>query len=138
MLGAAGQQRVSRACAGYWPTCPLAYSAGERPSAQSWGVGETLPRRAPSPSAFDTVTGAGGSRVTHVAGHATYQAALTLQQQLCEVTATLLGCPTTAVTLDNGACVVHSAPTQRLTFAEIAAAAAGQCPLRAQKLYRVS
>jgi hypothetical protein len=23
------------------------------------------------------------------------------------------------VTLDNGACVVHSAPTQRLTFAEI-------------------
>ncbi len=32
----------------------------------------------------------------------------------------MLGCPTTAVTLDNGACVVHSAPTQRLTFAEIA------------------
>jgi len=69
----------------------------------------------------------------------TYQAALALQQQLCEVAATVLGCPTTAVTLDNGACVVHSAPTQRLTFAEVAAAAsAGQRPLRAQKLYRVS
>jgi CO/xanthine dehydrogenase Mo-binding subunit len=77
--------------------------------------------------------------VTHVARQATYQAALALQQQLCEVAATVLGCPTTAVTLDNGACVVHSAPTQRLTFAEIAAAAsAGQRPLRAQKLYRVS
>jgi len=34
---------------------------------------------------------------------------------------------------------VHSAPTQRLTFAEVAAAAsAGQRPLRTQKLYRVS
>jgi CO/xanthine dehydrogenase Mo-binding subunit len=44
-----------------------------------------------------------------------------------------------AVTLDNGAGIVHSAPTQRLTFAEAAAAAsAGQRSLRAQKLYRVS
>ena len=43
------------------------------------------------------------------------------------------------VRLDNGACVVHSASTQRLTCAEVAAAAqARQRPLRAQKLYRVS
>ena len=68
-----------------------------------------------------------------------YQAALTLQQQICEVAASVLGCPTTAVTLDNGAGVVHSAPTQRLPFAEVASAApASQHPLRAQKLYRVS
>jgi len=88
--------------------------------------------------AFAPDSGAGGSRVTHVAGQATYQAALALQQQLCEVAATVLGCPTTAVTLDNGACVVHSAPTQRLTFAEVAAASAGQYLLRARKLYRGS
>ena len=51
----------------------------------------------------------------------------------------MLGCPPGAVTLDNGACIVHSAPTQRLTSAEVAAAAsAGQRSLRAQKLYRVS
>jgi putative selenate reductase molybdopterin-binding subunit len=86
---------------------------------------------------FAPDSGAGGSRVTHVAGQATYQAALALQQQLCEVAARVLGCPATAVTLDNGACVVHSAPTRRLTLAEVAAAA-GQRPLRAQKLYRVS
>ena len=36
----------------------------------------------------------------------------------------MLDCPTTAVTLDNGVCVMHSAPTQCLTFAEVAAAAA--------------
>ena len=78
-------------------------------------------------------------RPAKVSGQATYQAALALQQQICEVAASVLGCPTTAVTLDNGAGVVHSAPTQRLTFAEVAAAApASQHPLRAQKLYRVS
>ena len=76
-------------------------------------------------------------RVTHVAGQATYQAALAVHQQICEVAAHVLGCPTTAVALDNSACVVHSAPTRRLTFAEVAAAA-GQHPLRAQTLYRVS
>ena len=77
--------------------------------------------------------------MTHVAGQATYQAALALQQQLCEVAASVFGCPPGAITLDNGACVVHSAPTQRLTFAEVAAAAlAGQRSLRAQKLYSVS
>jgi len=55
------------------------------------------------------------------------------------VAATVLGCAPTAVTLDNGVGVVHSAPTQRLSFAEVAAvAAAGQRPLRVQKLYRVS
>ena len=32
----------------------------------------------------------------------------------------MLGCPPSAVTLDNGACVMHSAPIQRLTFAEVA------------------
>jgi CO/xanthine dehydrogenase Mo-binding subunit len=67
--------------------------------------------------AFAPDSGAGGSRVTHVAGQAMYQAALALQQQHCKVATTVLGCPTTAVTLDNGACFVHSAPTQRLTFA---------------------
>ena len=82
--------------------------------------------------AFAPDSGAGGSRVTHVAGQAPYQAALALQQQLCEVASAVLGCPTSAVTLDNGACVVHSASAQRLTFAEVAAAAsARQRPLRA-------
>ena len=43
------------------------------------------------------------------------------------------------VRLDNGACIVHSAPAQRLTFAEVAAAAqVRQRPLHAQKWYRVS
>ena len=88
---------------------------------------------------FAPDSGAGGSRVTHVAGQATYQAALAIQQQLCEVATTVLGCPASAVTLNNGACVVHSAPTQRLTFAAVAAAAsASQRSLRAQKLSRVS
>ena len=74
-----------------------------------------------------------------MSGRATYRVALALQQQLCEVAASVRGCPTTAVTLDNGAGVVHSAPIQRLTFAEVAAAAsAGQHPWRAQKLSRVS
>jgi CO/xanthine dehydrogenase Mo-binding subunit len=62
-----------------------------------------------------------------------------LQQQLCAVAATVLSCPPSAVTLDNGAGIVHSAPIQRLTFAEVAATAlASQRSLRAQKLYRDS
>ena len=65
--------------------------------------------------------------------------AAALGLQICEVAATVLGCPPGAVILDNGACVVHSASTQRLTFAEVAAAASSsQRSLRAQKLYRVS
>ena len=55
--------------------------------------------------------------------------------------------PDPSVTLDNGVCVVHSAPTQRLTFAEIATAIADvvydavggrldDLPITAEKVYQ--
>lgn len=89
--------------------------------------------------AFVTDSGAGGSRVTHVAGQATYQAALALRQMLCEEAARLLDYPATDMRLDDGACLVQGDPTRRVSFAEVAAAAlARQRPLHVHKLYRVS
>ena len=89
--------------------------------------------------AFETDSGAGGSRVTHVAGQATYQAALALRQMLCEEAARLLDYPAAEVELDDGACVVRSDPRRRVLFAEVAAAARRrQQPLHVHKLYRVA
>ena len=42
--------------------------------------------------AFEADSGAGGSRVTHVAGQATYQAAEELKGLILEMAAQLLGC----------------------------------------------
>jgi CO/xanthine dehydrogenase Mo-binding subunit len=47
--------------------------------------------------------GAGGSRVTHVAGQATYQAAEELKTRICEVVAQLFGCQPGDVTLSQDA-----------------------------------
>ncbi len=89
--------------------------------------------------AFETDSGAGGSRVTHVAGQATYQAAEELKHLIREVAAQLLGCQASAVDLRDGRCVVSSVPERDLAFAEVATAAlAHERPLRVQKLYRVA
>ena len=54
--------------------------------------------------AFEADSGAGGSRVTHVAGQATYQAAQELKGLILEVAAQLLGCQPQEVTLSGGRC----------------------------------
>jgi len=89
--------------------------------------------------AFETESGAGGSRVTHVAGQAAYQAAQALHTLICEVAAQVLGCPAAQVMLNDGRCAAQSAPGRSLPLAEVAGAAlAHERPLRVQKLYRVS
>jgi CO/xanthine dehydrogenase Mo-binding subunit len=89
--------------------------------------------------AFETDSGAGGSRVTHVAGQATLQAAEELKTLLCEVAARMLGCQPGDVTLAGGRCVVATDGERGLAFAEVARAAlAHERPLRVQKTYRVS
>lgn len=88
---------------------------------------------------FAIDSGAGGSRVTHVAGQATYQAATTLHEMICELVAESLGCLTTEVTLEGGKCVVQSDHGHHLSFTEIAEIALKhQRPLRAHRLFRVS
>ncbi|MGH8056542.1 MAG: xanthine dehydrogenase family protein molybdopterin-binding subunit, partial [Candidatus Entotheonellia bacterium] len=89
--------------------------------------------------AFETESGAGGSRVTHVAGQAAYQATEELKSLICAVAAQVLGCGSEEVRFEEGRCSVKEAPERSLTLAEVAAAAlAHERPLRAQKLYRVT
>ncbi|MBI3328143.1 MAG: xanthine dehydrogenase family protein molybdopterin-binding subunit, partial [Nitrospinae bacterium] len=89
--------------------------------------------------AFETESGAGGSRVTHVAGQAAYQAAKELHTLIREVAAQVLGCPAAEVVLNDGRCAAQSAPGRSLSLGEVAGAAlAHEHPLRVQKLYRVS
>ncbi len=89
--------------------------------------------------AFEADSGAGGSRVTHVAGQASYQAAEELKALICEVAAQLLGCPPSAVEVSGGRCVAATNGERTLSFAEVAKAAlAHERPLRVQKTYRVS
>jgi CO/xanthine dehydrogenase Mo-binding subunit len=88
---------------------------------------------------FEADSGAGGSRVTHVAGQATYQAAEELQALIREVAAQLVGCPPSDVALADGCCVVATNGERTLSFAEVAKAAlAHERPLRVEKTYRVS
>jgi CO/xanthine dehydrogenase Mo-binding subunit len=89
--------------------------------------------------AFATDSGAGGSRVTHVAGQATYQAAEELKDLIREVAAQLFGCQASEVHLSDGRCVVSTVPERSLALAEVATAAlAHERPLRVHKLYRVA
>ncbi|MGH8070778.1 MAG: xanthine dehydrogenase family protein molybdopterin-binding subunit [Candidatus Entotheonellia bacterium] len=89
--------------------------------------------------AFEADSGAGGSRVTHVAGQATYQAAEELKTRIQEVAAQLLGGQPGDVTLSGGRCVAAVNGERNLSFAEVAKAAlAHERPLRVQKMYRVS
>jgi putative selenate reductase molybdopterin-binding subunit len=89
--------------------------------------------------AFETDSGAGGSRVTHVAGQATYQAAEALKHLIREVAAQLFGCQASAVRLSDGRCVVSTEPERHLALADVATAAlAHERPLCVQKLYRVA
>jgi CO/xanthine dehydrogenase Mo-binding subunit len=88
---------------------------------------------------FEADSGAGGSRVTHVAGQATYQAAEELKQLIYAVAAQVLGGEASDVTLADGHCVMNSDPSRRLPLAEVAQAAlAHERPLRVQKVYRVA
>jgi CO/xanthine dehydrogenase Mo-binding subunit len=89
--------------------------------------------------AFAADSGAGGSRVTHVAGQATYQATQELKQLIHEAAAKLLGCQSNEVTLAGGLCAVASGRERGLPLAEVATAAlALERPLRVRKTYRVS
>jgi carbon-monoxide dehydrogenase large subunit len=88
--------------------------------------------------AFEADSGAGGSRVTHVAGQAAYQAAEALKRLIGEVAAQLLGCPPDAVQVLGGRCTASTAE-RGLSLAEVAhAALARQRPLRVRKTYRVA
>ena len=73
--------------------------------------------------AFEADSGAGGSRVTHVAGQATYQAAEELKTFICEVAAQLLGCQPNEVTLSGGRCAVAANGERSLSLADVARAA---------------
>jgi CO/xanthine dehydrogenase Mo-binding subunit len=88
---------------------------------------------------FEADSGAGGSRVTHVAGQATYQAAEELKTLICEVAAQLLGCQPNDVTLSGGRCAVAANDEPSLSLADVARAAlAHERPLTVQKTYRVA
>src|SRR5919106_5008588 len=88
---------------------------------------------------FEADSGAGGSRVTHVAGQATYQAAEELKAFIQEVAAQLLGCQPRDVTLSGGRCAVAANGERSLSLADVVRAALAQeSPLSVQKTYRVS
>jgi CO/xanthine dehydrogenase Mo-binding subunit len=88
---------------------------------------------------FDADSGAGGSRVTHVAGQATYQAAEELKDLIRAAAAQVLGCQQEDVTLSGGRCSIANAAERSLSLADVASAAmAHERPLRVQKTYRVS
>jgi CO/xanthine dehydrogenase Mo-binding subunit len=88
--------------------------------------------------AFEADSGAGGSRVTHVAGQATYQAAQELKGLILEVAAQFLGCQPQEVTLSDGRCTTANRESG-LLLAEVAQAAlASERPLCIQKAYRVA
>jgi len=88
---------------------------------------------------FDTDSGAGGSRVTHVAGQATYQAAQELKGLIHAVAAQLLGCQPHEVTLSGARCAVAANSERSLSLADVARAAlAHERPLGVQKAYRVA
>jgi CO/xanthine dehydrogenase Mo-binding subunit len=87
---------------------------------------------------FEADSGAGGSRVTHVAGQATYQAAEELKALMRAVAAQLLGCEPDDVAVTGGRCTVAANGERGLSFAEVAKAAlAHERPLCVQKTYRV-
>jgi CO/xanthine dehydrogenase Mo-binding subunit len=89
--------------------------------------------------AFDADSGAGGSRVTHVAGQAALQAAEELKGLVRSVAAQVLRCEPEEVVLAGGRCQLAHAPDRSLTLADVASAAmAHERPLRVQKTYRVS
>jgi CO/xanthine dehydrogenase Mo-binding subunit len=88
---------------------------------------------------FEADSGAGGSRVTHVAGQATYQAAEELKALIQEVAAQLLGCQPRDVTLSGGRCALAANGEPSLSLADVARAAlAHERPLAVQKTFRVS
>jgi CO/xanthine dehydrogenase Mo-binding subunit len=88
---------------------------------------------------FEADSGAGGSRVTHVAGQATYQAAQELKALMREVTAQLLECQPSDVELSGGRCTMAANGERGLSFGEVAnAALAHERPLCVQKTYRVA
>jgi CO/xanthine dehydrogenase Mo-binding subunit len=88
---------------------------------------------------FEGDSGAGGSRVTHVAGQATYQAAEELKGLIQHVAAHLLDCAPSEVAMEGGSCTSGGAPGRRRSLAEVAKTAlALERPLRVQKTYRVA
>jgi CO/xanthine dehydrogenase Mo-binding subunit len=88
---------------------------------------------------FDGDSGAGGSRVTHVAGQATYHAAEELKGLIADVAAKLLGCDRGDVRLTAGRCTAAGRQGGVRSLAEVATAALGrERPLCVQKTYRVS
>jgi CO/xanthine dehydrogenase Mo-binding subunit len=92
-----------------------------------------------STDAFKADSGAGGSRVTHVAGQATYQAAQELKGLIQAMAAQLLSCQPQEVTLSAGRCAVTANHERSLSLADIARAAlAHERPLCVQKVYRVA
>jgi CO/xanthine dehydrogenase Mo-binding subunit len=90
---------------------------------------------------FTLDSGSGGSRVTHVAGQATYQAAVALRRMICEVAAQVLACAVEEVELaaEEGIVQQSRTPGHRLPLSDLAVLARErQQPLRAHRLYRVS
>jgi len=88
---------------------------------------------------FEADSGAGGSRVTHVAGQATYQAAQELKAHILEVAAQLLHCQPRELTLQDGRCAVAANRDRSLLLAEVAQAAlVHERPLVVRKTYRVA
>jgi CO/xanthine dehydrogenase Mo-binding subunit len=109
-------------------------------------VAETLPLpieqvrlQVATTDVFEADSGAGGSRGTHIAGQATYQAAQELKGLIHAVAAQLHGCQPHEVTLSGGRCTVAANSERSLSLAEVARAAlAHERPLCVQKTYRVA
>jgi len=88
---------------------------GLGPAAVRVRVGDT--------QSFATDSGAGGSRVTHVAGRAAQEAASQVREQILAEAADLLGVAAGDVDLAGGRARSKAGPQRRVSLAEIAAAA---------------
>jgi CO/xanthine dehydrogenase Mo-binding subunit len=91
-------------------------------------VAETLGLRAedinpsiPDTSSIGFTGGTGGSRVCYATGHACYNAAEDVKAEMCRRAALQLEVAEDDVEFEDGSFVCKSDPTQRLTFAEVAA-----------------
>jgi CO/xanthine dehydrogenase Mo-binding subunit len=72
---------------------------------------------------FATDSGAGGSRVTHVAGRAAQEAAARLRELILEEAAGLLGAPAADLAVDGGTVMAKAGRRRRVPLADVAASA---------------
>lgn len=89
-----------------------------------------------STDTYESETGTGASRVTHVMGQATFKAATEVSELLKRKAAEELHCPSEEIVLKGGRCARRGRGRRALSFSQLATAAAERGePIEAQSYY---